>query len=102
MEHTLIQITNSENQNYIGTDELFLLTYGDGVGNIDLGSLVEFHKSHGKILAVTGVRPPGRFGELMHDEQGLLTEFNEKPQATGGRISGGYFVCDRCSTNGCR
>jgi glucose-1-phosphate cytidylyltransferase len=82
-------------KNYIGTDELFLLTYGDGVGNIDLGSLVEFHKSHGKILTVTGVRPPGRFGELMHDEQGLLTEFNEKPQATGGRISGGYFVCDR-------
>ena len=82
-------------KDYIGTDELFLLTYGDGVGNIDLDSLVEFHKSHGKILTVTGVRPPGRFGELMHDEQGLLTEFNEKPQATGGRISGGYFVCDR-------
>ena len=75
---------------YIG-DEDFMLTYGDGVGDIDIDALVDFHKSHGKILTVTGVRPPGRFGELMSDS-GQVMEFNEKPQATGGRISGGYFV----------
>jgi glucose-1-phosphate cytidylyltransferase len=45
-------------------------------------------------LTVTGVRPPGRFGELRSDESGIVTEFNEKPQATGGRISGGFFVCE--------
>ena len=76
---------------YVGEDD-FLLTYGDGVGDIDLDALVDFHKNHGKVLTVTGVRPPGRFGELRHTSEGLVTEFNEKPQATGGRISGGYFV----------
>ena len=80
-------------KSYIGDDENFFLTYGDGVSNIDLDALLAFHKSHGKILTVSGVRPPGRFGELVGDEQGLVTEFNEKPQATGGRISGGFFVC---------
>jgi glucose-1-phosphate cytidylyltransferase len=76
---------------YVGEDD-FLLTYGDGVGDIDLDALVDFHKNHGKVLTVTGVRPPGRFGELRYKSEGLVTEFNEKPQATGGRISGGYFV----------
>lgn len=80
---------------YVGNDEHFFLTYGDGLGNVDLDALLDFHKSHGRILTVTGVRPPGRFGELMADSTGLITEFNEKPQATGGRISGGFFVCRR-------
>ena len=80
---------------YVADDEHFMLTYGDGVGNIDIQKLIEFHKSHGKILTVTGVRPPGRFGELVGDARGMVTEFNEKPQATGGRISGGFFVCRR-------
>jgi glucose-1-phosphate cytidylyltransferase len=78
---------------YIGNDEHFMLTYGDGVGDIDIERLLAFHKAHGKILTVTGVRPPGRFGELRADADGLVSEFNEKPQATGGRISGGFFVC---------
>lgn len=82
-------------QKYLVDDEHFMLTYGDGVGNVDIRKLVDFHKSHGKILTVTGVRPPGRFGELMSDSSGRVTEFNEKPQASGGRISGGYFVCKR-------
>jgi glucose-1-phosphate cytidylyltransferase len=69
----------------------FLLTYGDGVGDIDLDALLAFHRSHGKVLTVTGVRPPGRFGEL-RSVGAKVTEFNEKPQTTGGRISGGYFV----------
>lgn len=76
-------------------DEDFMLTYGDGVGDIDLDALMDFHKSHGKILTVTGVRPPGRFGELRCNSEGIVSEFNEKPQATGGRISGGYFVANR-------
>ena len=78
---------------FLDGDENFMLTYGDGVGNVDLNKLMDFHLSHGKILTVTGVRPPGRFGELMNDSSGLATEFNEKPQATAGRISGGFFVC---------
>jgi glucose-1-phosphate cytidylyltransferase len=77
-------------QKYIG-NENFMLTYGDGVGDIDLDSLSRFHQQHGRILTVTGVRPPGRFGELVHAD-GVITEFNEKPQAAGGRISGGFFV----------
>lgn len=77
-------------QKYVG-DEDFMLTYGDGVGDINLESLLKFHRQHGRALTVTGVRPPGRFGELMSAD-GVITEFNEKPQAAGGRISGGYFV----------
>jgi len=82
-------------RNYIGDDEHFMLTYGDGVGDIDIESLLAFHKKSGKILTVTGVRPPGRFGELIADSDDIVTEFNEKPQATKGRISGGFFVCHR-------
>lgn len=81
-------------QAYIGDDENFMLTYGDGVGDIDIDKLVAFHKSHGKILTVSGVRPPGRFGEI-DARDGMVSEFNEKPQASGGRISGGFFVCRR-------
>ena len=77
-------------QKYVGDDD-FMLTYGDGVGDIDLNLLQAFHLGHGRTLTVTGVRPPGRFGELVHSD-GVITEFNEKPQATGGRISGGFFV----------
>lgn len=72
--------------------EQFMLTYGDGVSDVDLDKLLAFHRSHGKILTVTGVRPPGRFGELDARPNGEVTAFNEKPQATGGRISGGFFV----------
>jgi glucose-1-phosphate cytidylyltransferase len=82
-------------ERYLAGEKDFLLTYGDGVSDIDLDKLVKFHKSHGKILTVSGVRPPGRFGEVAHDSKGLVTEFNEKPQATAGRISGGFFVCRR-------
>lgn len=82
-------------RNYIGDDENFMLTYGDGVGDIDIDKLLAFHKKHGKILTVTGARPPGRFGEILADSDGVVSEFNEKPQATKGRISGGFFVCRR-------
>ncbi len=82
-------------QKYIGNDEQFMLTYGDGVGDVAIDKLLAFHQAHGKILTITGVRPPGRFGELRADADGLVTEFNEKPQALAGRISGGFFVCRR-------
>lgn len=80
-------------QKYVAGDDGFMLTYGDGVGNVDLPKLLEFHRSHGRILTITGVRPPGRFGEVVSTADGTVTEFNEKPQATAGRISGGFFVC---------
>lgn len=82
-------------EQWIGSDEQFMLTYGDGLSDIDLSALVDFHDNHGRIMTVSGVRPPGRFGELDHDSSGRITEFNEKPQAVGGRISGGFFVCQR-------
>lgn len=82
-------------KHYVGSDENFMLTYGDGVGDIDLDKLVAFHQARGKVLTVTGVRPPGRFGELKADAGGVVSEFNEKPQAAGGLISGGFFVCRR-------
>ena len=72
--------------------EDFMLTYGDGVSDVDIGKLVKFHESHDKILTVTGVRPPGRFGEMEYGENGQIHGFNEKPQSTDGCINGGYFV----------
>ncbi len=80
-------------RNYV-SGERFMLTYGDGLSNVNIEKLLAFHTAHGKKLTVTGVRPPGRFGELQSDGNGTVTEFNEKPQATGGRISGGFFVCE--------
>jgi glucose-1-phosphate cytidylyltransferase len=75
-------------------DERFFLTYGDGLSDIDLNSLLKFHLKQQTTATVTGVRPPGRFGELSIDSNGIAQQFNEKPQASGGRISGGFFVCE--------
>jgi glucose-1-phosphate cytidylyltransferase len=75
-------------------DAPFFLTYGDGLSNIDLNALLTFHQKRKCTVTVTGVRPPGRFGELRANEDGLVSEFNEKPQASEGLISGGFFVCD--------
>jgi glucose-1-phosphate cytidylyltransferase len=69
-----------------------MLTYGDGVSDVNMECLLAFHKAHGKVLTVTGVRPPGRFGEMVGEAGGQVFEFNEKPQASAGRISGGFFV----------
>jgi glucose-1-phosphate cytidylyltransferase len=82
-------------QRYLKGEKDFMLTYGDGVSDVDLKALIRFHRNHGKVMTVTGVRPPGRFGELACDASGRVTEFNEKPQASAGLISGGYFVCRR-------
>jgi glucose-1-phosphate cytidylyltransferase len=82
-------------ERYLANDSHFMLTYGDGVSDIDLRDLVDFHLRHRPLVTVSGVRPPGRFGELESESDGRLREFNEKPQTSGGRISGGFFVCDR-------
>lgn len=80
---------------YLGADQEFFLTYGDGLCDVDLRALLAFHRSHGKLLTVTGVRPPARFGEIEYNAGLQVTEFNEKSQATAGRISGGFFVANR-------
>ena len=72
-------------------DEPFMLTYGDGLGDINIRALAAFHRSHGKIAMVTAVRPPSRFGNLVL-EAGTVCEFEEKPQAQEGWINGGFFV----------
>jgi glucose-1-phosphate cytidylyltransferase len=73
--------------------ETFMLTYGDGVSNIDLTKLLAFHRSHGCIATVTAVRPPARFGGLVFDGH-LVAEFTEKPQIGEGWINGGFLVCE--------
>jgi glucose-1-phosphate cytidylyltransferase len=82
-------------EQYLDGDDSFLLTYGDGVGNIDINASIAFHRGSGQICAMTAVHPPGRFGELGLDKTGRVTGFNEKPQAEGGYINGGYMVCSR-------
>jgi len=77
-------------QSYIG-NEPFLLTYGDGVADIDIKELVAFHKNHGKMITVSAVRPSARFGELNLDGN-KVSSFQEKPQLHEGWINGGYFV----------
>jgi len=93
--HTMTGGRISRVRDYLGDDDEFMLTYGDGVSDVNIDQLVNFHRSHGKILSVTGVRPPGRFGEMIGGEGGQVIEFNEKPQAVQGRISGGFFVANK-------
>ena len=71
--------------------ETFMLTYGDGVCDVNLSDLVKFHKSHGKVATVTSVRPPARFGDMKIDDN-KVTKFKEKPQTETGWINGGYFI----------
>lgn len=77
-------------QKYVG-GERFCLTYGDGLSDVDLQALLRFHEAQGAIGTVTGVRPPGRFGELAVDGH-RVDSFAEKPPASGGLINGGFFV----------
>jgi glucose-1-phosphate cytidylyltransferase len=73
-------------------EEIFMLTYGDGVSNVNINKLIQFHKSHGKIGTMTVVRPPVRFGEVFLEQNGLVKKFQEKPQTQSGWINGGFFV----------
>ena len=72
----------------------FCLTYGDGLGDVNISELISFHRSHGKLGTITAVRPPGRFGELQIEGR-QVTNFAEKPQVTEGFINGGFFVFER-------
>jgi glucose-1-phosphate cytidylyltransferase len=74
-------------------DDTFMLTYGDGVADININELLAFHKSHGKLATVTAVRPPGRFGGITLNESQVIG-FAEKPQIGEGWINGGFFVCE--------
>lgn len=74
--------------------ETFALTYGDGLTDVDLAAVLRFHKSHGGLVTITGVRPPGRFGELRSAVGGKVTAFAEKPQVTEGVINGGFFFIE--------
>ena len=80
-------------QKFIG-NEPFMLTYGDGVANINIQELVKFHKSHGKALTMTSSQPAGRFGALNIDEENRVHEFKEKPKGDGNWINAGFFVCE--------
>ncbi len=80
---------------YIGDDEYFLATYGDGVSNIDIKKLVEFHKSHSKIATISTVMPTGRYGVLDMDYEGCVNEFNEKPKTENSWINAGFFVFNK-------
>jgi glucose-1-phosphate cytidylyltransferase len=72
----------------------FFLTYGDGVGNIDLKKLVAFHRKSGAVCTLTAVHPPGRFGEVRLRPDGRVESFNEKAQTETGYINGGFMVCE--------
>jgi glucose-1-phosphate cytidylyltransferase len=76
---------------YVQNEEAFCFTYGDGVADVDIAALVNFHKEHGKLATVTAVQPPGRYGALNLDGN-LVRGFIEKPQGDGGWINGGFFV----------
>ena len=73
-------------------DDDFLLTYGDGLSDIDINQLIEFHNTHRKLVTITSVRPSARFGELSIDESHKVLRFKEKPQTETGWVNGGFFV----------
>lgn len=75
-------------------DETFLMTYGDGVGDVNILASIAFHRAHGLSATLTATQPPGRFGRLVFAENDRVTEFEEKPAGDGGWINGGFFVLE--------
>ncbi|HEX4348181.1 MAG TPA: glucose-1-phosphate cytidylyltransferase [Vicinamibacterales bacterium] len=84
-------------ERWLGEHETFLMTYGDGVADVDVRKLIRFHESHGKLATVTTVRPPARFGGIVFDGGNRVAEFTEKPQTGEGWINGGFFVLNRAA-----
>lgn len=80
-------------EKYVG-NETFMLTYGDGVSNVNISELVKYHKNHGKLATLTTVQTPGRFGNLNMDSEGFVKHFVEKPTGDGMWINGGFFVLE--------
>ncbi len=74
--------------------DTFMLTYGDGLADIDIQALLDFHRQSGRLVTVTGIHPPSRFGEMVVSGD-LVSEFSEKPQVSEGVVNGGFFVCER-------
>lgn len=91
--HTLKGGRLKKVQRYVRGDTFFL-TYGDGVSDINLKELLAFHEAHGKMVTITGVHPPARFGEI-HHEGSVVTTYSEKPQQTEMLVSAGYYVCNK-------
>jgi len=77
---------------YLKDEESFCFTYGDGVSDVDISALLQFHKAHGLQATMTAVYPPGRFGAVDIEENDMITSFKEKPKGDGGMINGGFFV----------
>jgi len=92
-EETLKGTRLKKIQKYI-TEDIFMVTYGDGVADIDINALVAFHKSHGKLATLTGINPASRFGELKIDGN-QVSKFSEKPKNGNGLVNGGFFVLNR-------
>lgn len=82
-------------RSYLEDEDEFMMTYGDGVGSINLSELIDFHKSHGKLATLTSVVPPGRFGALKFVQNSKVVSFTEKPSGDGARINGGFFVVNK-------
>ncbi len=80
---------------YLEGEQTFMLTYGDGVCNLNIHNLIDFHKKTGKIVTLTSVQVPGRFGNLETDENGVVRDFQEKPEGDGLWINGGFFVMEK-------
>ena len=83
---------------WLENEDAFCLTYGDGLGNVDITRLIEFHREHGKLATMTVVHPPGRFGVMTTERKGryaMVRQFEEKPQTSEGWINGGFFFFKR-------
>jgi len=79
-------------QSYVKDEDAFCFTYGDGLSNVDITELINFHKGHGKQATLTATRPPGRYGALRITDDNSVDHFQEKPDGDGGWINGGFFV----------
>ncbi len=75
-------------------NEPFLLTYGDGLSDIDINQTVKYHKSHGGLITMLATQPPGRYGTISTTENGLISKFLEKPKGDGSWMNGGFFICE--------
>jgi len=91
--HTMTGGRIKKAQNFIGS-EPFMMTYGDGVSDINIKELIKFHKTHGQAVTMSSVQPDGRFGALNVNNENRIKEFKEKPKGDGNWINAGFFVCE--------
>ncbi len=91
--HTMTGGRIKKAQSFVG-NEPFMLTYGDGVANIDINKLIQFHKKHKKLMTMTSAQPDGRFGALSISNDNKVLKFQEKPKGDGSWINAGFFVCN--------